>query len=136
MRRPETKHEGKNGFRVRGFRARKKVATTGGRCCLKALSGSIIYQAARFVGTVHMLFTYCPARPASGLRLEILAQIDKKKSELYFAVRVKKILTENVNRRLLRAQKKSSPSTLTELPHSRMVFRPEGRRWPSISPQK
>ena len=83
-----------------------------------------------------MLFTYCPARPASGLRLEILAQTDKKKSELYFVVRVKKILTENVNRRLLRAQKKTSPSTLTELPHSRMVFPPEERRWPSISPQK
>jgi hypothetical protein len=121
---------------VRDFRTRKEVATTGGRYCLKALSGSLIYQAARFVGTVHMLFTYCPARPASGLRLEILAQIDKKKSELYFMAQVKKILTENVNRHLLRAQKKSSLSTLTELPHSRMVFRREERRWPSISAQK
>jgi hypothetical protein len=103
---------------------------------LKGLNVSLIYQAAKFVRTVHMLFTYCPTRPASGLRLEIVAQTDKKKSELYFAALVKKILTENVNRRLPRAQKNHLPSTLTEVPHSRMVLPPEERRPPSISPQK
>jgi hypothetical protein len=41
---------------------------------------------------------HCPARPASGLRLEIAPNIDKKKSELYFPTPVKKILTENAKR--------------------------------------
>jgi len=37
---------------------------------------------------------HCPSRPASGLRLEITPNMDKKKSELYFSARFKKFLTE------------------------------------------
>jgi hypothetical protein len=37
-----------------------------------------------------MLFTSPPSRPASGLRLETAAMVDKKKSEFYFRRRSKK----------------------------------------------
>jgi hypothetical protein len=44
---------------------------------------------------VHILFTSIPSFPLpAGLRLETSAQIDKKKSEIYFSSHIKKILTE------------------------------------------
>jgi hypothetical protein len=44
---------------------------------------------------VHILFTSTPSFPLpAGLRLETGAQIDKKKSEIYFSSHIKKILTE------------------------------------------
>jgi hypothetical protein len=53
------------------------------------------------VQRISELFTcyshHCPSRPASGLRLEISRNLDKKKSELYFSGAVKKFLTENRN---------------------------------------
>jgi hypothetical protein len=63
------------------------------------------FSAAKVSGTVHILFTSLPFRPASGLRLETATEIDKKKSELYFLPAVKKILTENVKRTVPRAQR-------------------------------
>ena len=43
--------------------------------------------------------------PAAGLRLEIACNIDKKKSELYFFISVKKFLTKKQNERLPKQQK-------------------------------
>jgi hypothetical protein len=63
------------------------------------------FSAAKVSGTVHILFTYCPSRPASGLRLETTSKSDKKKSELYFLPRVKKILTEKCAATIPRIQK-------------------------------
>jgi hypothetical protein len=49
------------------------------------------------VQRISELFTryshHCPSRPASGLRVETGANLDKKKSELYFSPAVKKFLT-------------------------------------------
>jgi hypothetical protein len=45
-----------------------------------------------------MLFTSPRSCPASGLRLEIAAMVDKKKSEFYFSSALKKILTEKAKR--------------------------------------
>ena len=51
-----------------------------------------------FLRHVHILFTRAsPSSPAAGLRLEIAPNIDKKKSELYFSLPVKKILTKKAN---------------------------------------
>jgi hypothetical protein len=55
------------------------------------------------VQRISELFTryshHCPSRPASGLRLETVPNMDKKKSELYFSAAVKKFLTEKRNKR-------------------------------------
>ena|SRR5689334_2836754 len=51
------------------------------------------------LGHVHILFTRAfLSSPAAGLRLEIANNIDKKKSELYFYLSVKKFLTEKAIR--------------------------------------
>ena len=52
-----------------------------------------------FLRHVHILFTRASlSSPAAGLRLEIAPNIDKKKSELYFSLPVKKFLTKKANR--------------------------------------
>jgi hypothetical protein len=43
----------------------------------------------------HVIHITALSAPASGLRLETAANLDKKKSELYFLRSVKKSLTEN-----------------------------------------
>jgi len=53
---------------------------------------------ANFFKAVHILLTITAFRPASGLRLEIGINIDKKKSEFYFLLPIKNILTEKANR--------------------------------------
>ena len=54
-----------------------------------------------FLGHVHILFTRASlSSPAAGLRLEIVPNIDKKKSELYFYFSVKKFLTKKQNARV------------------------------------
>jgi len=58
-----------------------------------------------FTNSVHILFTYCPYRPASGLRVETDSISDKEKSELNFCFVLKKILTKNSPRRSPAAQK-------------------------------
>ncbi len=52
---------------------------------------------ANFFKAVHILLTITAFRPASGLRLEIGINIDKKKSEFYFLMPIKNILTEKAN---------------------------------------
>jgi hypothetical protein len=52
---------------------------------------------ANFFKAVHILLTITAFRPASGLRLEIALNIDKKKPEFYFLLSIKKILTEKPN---------------------------------------
>jgi hypothetical protein len=50
-----------------------------------------------FLKHFHILFTCAPPFvPASGLRLEITTKRDKKKSELYFLLSVKKFLTKKI----------------------------------------
>jgi hypothetical protein len=57
------------------------------------------------------------------LRLETVAECDKKKSELYFDRTVKKILTENVSGHACLREKNRARATLTVLTESRMIFR-------------
>jgi hypothetical protein len=62
-----------------------------------------------FLRHVHILFTRASlSSPAAGLRLEIARNIDKKKSELYFPLRLKKILTEKANRACPKQQRISN----------------------------
>jgi hypothetical protein len=56
---------------------------------------SVICQGQRIFELFTHYSHHCPSRPASGLRLEISPNLDKKKSELYFSGAVKKFLTEN-----------------------------------------
>jgi hypothetical protein len=53
--------------------------------------GGVVHsRRAKISQAVHILFTLTASRPASGLRLEIVCQIDKKKSEFYFVPTEKK----------------------------------------------
>jgi hypothetical protein len=69
---------------------------------------------------------HCPSRPASGLRLEIASNIDKKKPEFYFPSAFKKILTEKPKRRWRGNQNDLIRERLTELAQSR-IFLPFDR---------
>jgi hypothetical protein len=70
------------------------------------------------VQRISELFTryshHCPPRPASGLRLEIGPNMDKKKSELYFSSPVKKFLTEKRNGVLRRCSKSRARAVASE----------------------
>jgi len=83
-----------------------------GRAVNRSVTGSTSLSSLLFTGVkallilgnqicprhVHILFTRAsPSSPAAGLRLEIAPNIDKKKSELYFSLPVKKILTKKAN---------------------------------------
>jgi hypothetical protein len=71
-------------------------------------------------------YSHClPSRPASGLRLEILGQIDKKKSEFYFCVDGKKILTEKAKRDSKKTRNCCAQAKLTEMARAR-IFSPFG----------
>ena len=69
--------------------------------CFTAVKALLILENQMFVGHVHILFTRAfLSSPAAGLRLEIAHCIDKKKSELYFYLSVKKFLTKKAIRRV------------------------------------
>jgi len=65
-----------------------------------------------------MLFTSLPSRPASGLRLEIVPNFDKKKSEFYFSSALKKILTEKRNEAVEKSKPDCHVEKLTEMRRS------------------
>jgi hypothetical protein len=67
------------------------------RSQIGSCGGVVHFRRVIFIVAVHILFTFTAFRPASGLRLEITTKIDKKKPELYFLSRIKKILTEKLN---------------------------------------
>ena len=77
-----------------------------------------------FTNSVHILFTYCPYRPASGLRVETDSISDKEKSELNFCFALKKILTKNSCRRSPTTKNLHAVETLTAPPVSRMICPP------------
>jgi hypothetical protein len=53
--------------------------------------GGVVHsRRANFFKAVHILLTILPSHPASGLRLEIVINIDKKKPQFYFCRRLKK----------------------------------------------
>jgi hypothetical protein len=72
--------------------------------------GGVHSRRAKFFKAVHILLTITAFRPASGLRLEIGINIDKEKSEFYFRMPIKKILTEKANRYRVRRRNFASIS--------------------------
>lgn len=69
--------------------------------CFTGVKALLILENQMFLGHVHILFTRAfLSSPAAGLRLEIVQNIDKKKSELYFYLSVKKFLTKKLIRRV------------------------------------
>jgi len=78
-----------------------------------------------FLRHVHILFTRAfLSSPGAGLRLEIAHNIDKKKSELYFYLSVKKFLTEKAIRACAETEKFVIASLNQPPPGSAIFFAP------------
>ena len=75
--------------------------------------GEVHSRRAKIFKAVHILLTITAFRPASGLRVEIGINIDKKKSEFYFRLPIKNILTEKANRHRPRHRNFAQQAKLT-----------------------
>jgi hypothetical protein len=120
--RKQAKYEGKTGLRSSAARERTERSTGRGMYDLKWLKNLLILRRQKFTKLFTSYSHHCPSRPASGSRVETVTNYDKKKSEFYFLVRLKKILTENVMRCFPSGQKNAARAPLTALPASRIVF--------------
>ena len=93
------KYEGECDFPGRAINRSVTGSTSRSSFLFTGVKALLILENQIFLGHVHILFTRAPlSSPAAGLRLEIAHNIDKKKSELYFYLSVKKFLTEKAKR--------------------------------------
>jgi hypothetical protein len=100
------KYEGKCLLSARAMSRSAAERMSRSSFCFTGVKALLILENQIFLGHVHILFTRAfLSSPAAGLRLEIANNIDKKKSELYFYLSVKKFLTEKAIRRVQRATK-------------------------------
>lgn len=100
------KYEGKWRFWVRANNRSATELMSRSSLGVSGVKALIILENQIFIRDVHILFTRAfLSSPAAGLRLEIANNIDKKKSELYFCLPVKKFLTEKAIRRVHEATK-------------------------------
>jgi hypothetical protein len=89
------KYEGKGAFRLATTNRSATGSTSRSSFRFTRVKALLILGNQIFLGHVHILFTRASlSSPAAGLRLEIATNIDKKKSELYFYLSVKKFLTK------------------------------------------
>jgi hypothetical protein len=94
-----------------GIFFREEIASSG---------GGVHSRRAKNFKAVHILLTITAFRPASGLRLEIGINIDKKKSEFYFLMPIKNILTEKANRHRPGHRNFGQQAKLTATAHARI----------------
>jgi hypothetical protein len=93
------KYEGKRDFRLRVINRSATGSTSRSSFRFTRVKALLMLGNQIFIGHVHILFTRAfLSSPAAGLRLEIATNIDKKKSELYFYLPVKKFLTKKAKR--------------------------------------
>lgn len=95
------KYEGKCRLRARAISRSAAERMSRSSFCFTRVKALLILENQMLVRHVHILFTRAfLSSPAAGLRLEIAHTIDKKKSELYFYLSVKKFLTKKTIRRV------------------------------------
>ncbi len=103
------KYEGECDFPGRAINRSVTGSTSRSSFLFTGVKALLILGNQIFLRHVHILFTRASlSSPAAGLRLEIVLNIDKKKSELYFSLLVKKFLTKKVNRACPKQQNFSS----------------------------
>ena len=100
------KYEGKRLLCARGINRSATELVSRSSFRVSRVKALLILENQIFLGHVHILFTRAfLSSPAASSRLEIANNIDKKKSELYFYLSVKKFLTEKAIRACAQATK-------------------------------
>jgi hypothetical protein len=113
------KYEGKRAFRLPTTNRSATGSTSRSLFRFTRVKALLILGNQIFIGHVHILFTRASlSSPAAGLRLEIATNIDKKKSELYFYLSVKKFLTKKAKRACPRATNFFIPSLVRSHPRA------------------